>query len=209
MYLFDDYAIITCNYKEGEEKITFEEIEDSELGDYIKNKPEQECSDLFAFGDPTGGLRLCRKALRARTARAPRGPLRSSAITKTEAERFFTFPLPFGDPTGTRTRVTAVKGRCLNRLTMGPRNIETAIAVIADLPVRAKYVRHTGAKKPAKTFWKNEAQNLAAPKFPKIICRAKFFWEKKKPTSARNFLHPLSGSDMVAAVGFEPTTYRV
>ena len=74
IYLFDDYAIITCNYKEGEEKITFEDIEDSELGDYIKNKPEQECSDLFAFGDPTG----------------------------------------------TRTRVTAVKGRCLNRLTMGP-----------------------------------------------------------------------------------------
>ena len=26
-----------------------------------------------------------------------------------------------GDPTGTRTRVTAVKGRCLNRLTMGPK----------------------------------------------------------------------------------------
>ena len=26
-----------------------------------------------------------------------------------------------GDPTGTRTRVTAVKGRCLNRLTIGPR----------------------------------------------------------------------------------------
>ena len=74
IYLFDDYAIITCNYKDGEEKITFEDIEDSELGDYIKNKPEQECSDLFAFGDPTG----------------------------------------------TRTRVTAVKGRCLNRLTMGP-----------------------------------------------------------------------------------------
>ena len=54
IYLFDDYAIITCNYKEGEEKITFEDIEDSELGDYIKNKPEQECSDLFAFGDPDG-----------------------------------------------------------------------------------------------------------------------------------------------------------
>ena len=74
IYLFDDYAIITCNYKDGEEKITFEDIEGSELGDYIKNKPEQECSDLFAFGDPIG----------------------------------------------TRTRVTAVKGRCLNRLTMGP-----------------------------------------------------------------------------------------
>ncbi len=27
-----------------------------------------------------------------------------------------------GDPTGNRTRVTAVKGRCLNRLTMGPYN---------------------------------------------------------------------------------------
>ena len=26
----------------------------------------------------------------------------------------------FGDPTGNRTRVTAVKGRCLNRLTIGP-----------------------------------------------------------------------------------------
>ena len=26
----------------------------------------------------------------------------------------------FGDPTGIRTRVTAVKGRCLNRLTIGP-----------------------------------------------------------------------------------------
>ena len=25
-----------------------------------------------------------------------------------------------GDPDGTRTRVTAVKGRCLNRLTTGP-----------------------------------------------------------------------------------------
>lgn len=73
IYLFDDYAIITCNYKDGEEKITFEDIEDSELGDYIKNKPEQECSDLFAFGDPTG----------------------------------------------TRTRVTAVKGRCLRPLDHG------------------------------------------------------------------------------------------
>ena len=26
----------------------------------------------------------------------------------------------FGDPDGNRTRVTAVKGRCLNRLTTGP-----------------------------------------------------------------------------------------
>lgn len=55
IYLFDDYAIITCNYKDGEEKITFEDIENSELGEFIneqKNKPEQGCSDLFADGEP-------------------------------------------------------------------------------------------------------------------------------------------------------------
>ena len=84
IYLFDDYAIITCNYKEGEEKITFEEIEDSELGDYIKNKPEQECSDLFAFGDPYG----------------------------------------------TRTHDTTVKGWCLNRLTNGPNILKNGIKPI-------------------------------------------------------------------------------
>ena len=57
IYLFDDYAIITCNYKDGEEKITFEDIENSELGSFIeeqKNKPEQGCSDLFVSGDPAG-----------------------------------------------------------------------------------------------------------------------------------------------------------
>ena len=32
----------------------------------------------------------------------------------------------FGDPTGNRTRVTAVKGRCLDRLTMGPKNPATS-----------------------------------------------------------------------------------
>ena len=30
-------------------------------------------------------------------------------------------PLRSGDPTGNRTRVTAVKGRCLDRLTIGPK----------------------------------------------------------------------------------------
>ena len=54
IYLFDDYAIITCNYKDGEEKITFEDIESSELGEFIKNKSEQGCSDLLADGDPYG-----------------------------------------------------------------------------------------------------------------------------------------------------------
>lgn len=54
IYLFDDYAIITCNYKDGEERITFEDIESSELGEFIKNKSEQGCSDLLADGDPKG-----------------------------------------------------------------------------------------------------------------------------------------------------------
>ena len=30
----------------------------------------------------------------------------------------------YGDPDENRTRVTAVKGRCLNRLTTGPDNIQ-------------------------------------------------------------------------------------
>ena len=54
IYLFDDYAIITCNYKDGEEKITFEDMENSDLGVYIKNKPEQKCSDLLVVGDLAG-----------------------------------------------------------------------------------------------------------------------------------------------------------
>ena len=57
IYLFDDHAIITCNYKDGEEKITFEDIENSELGEFIKeqkNKPEQKSSDLLVVGDPCG-----------------------------------------------------------------------------------------------------------------------------------------------------------
>ena len=43
-----------------------------------------------------------------------------------EVLQTFALPLGYGallkysDPNGNRTRVTAVKGRCLNRLTMGP-----------------------------------------------------------------------------------------
>lgn len=33
----------------------------------------------------------------------------------------FATPTRNGDPTGTRTPVTSVKGRCLNHLTMGPK----------------------------------------------------------------------------------------
>ena len=57
IYLFDDYMIITCNYRDGEEKISLENILNSETGNYLKNienKPEQRCSDLLADGDPNG-----------------------------------------------------------------------------------------------------------------------------------------------------------
>ena len=77
VYLFDDYALVTCNFKEGTTKITFDDIENSDFGDFVKeqkNKPEQKCSDLSVVGDPYG----------------------------------------------TRTHVTTVKGWCLNRLTNGP-----------------------------------------------------------------------------------------
>ncbi len=55
IYLFDDYMIITCNYRDGEEKISLENILNSEAREYLKNienKPEQRCSDLLADGDP-------------------------------------------------------------------------------------------------------------------------------------------------------------
>ena len=31
IYLYDDYALITCNYKDGSIRISFEEIEGSDL----------------------------------------------------------------------------------------------------------------------------------------------------------------------------------
>ncbi len=63
VFLFDDYALITCNFKEETMKITFEDIENSDFGDFVKrqkNKPEQKCSDLFVVGDLTGTrTRVC------------------------------------------------------------------------------------------------------------------------------------------------------
>ncbi len=55
IFLYDDYALITCNYKDGTDKITFEDIEESDVSKALKaqkNKPEQECSDLFKSGEP-------------------------------------------------------------------------------------------------------------------------------------------------------------
>ena len=68
---------IICNFKDEPTKVTVNDIENSDFGDFVRiqrNKPEPKGSDLFAIGDPNG----------------------------------------------TRTHVTTVKGWCLNRLTMGP-----------------------------------------------------------------------------------------
>ena len=43
-----------------------------------------------------------------------------SCVTGRRVNRYTTRPKINGDSYGTRTRVTAVKGRCLNRLTKGP-----------------------------------------------------------------------------------------
>lgn len=47
-------------------------------------------------------------------------PLDPEKRQKEEATRKKFELLRFGDPIGNRTRVTAVKGRCLDRLTIGP-----------------------------------------------------------------------------------------
>ena len=47
----------------------------------------------------------------------------SSTLFDKEPKKSLLNSRPFYDPYGTRTRVTAVKGRCLNRLTNGPNMI--------------------------------------------------------------------------------------
>lgn len=63
VYLFDDYALVTCNFKEETMKVTLEDIEDSGFGDFVKaqkNKSEPRCSDLFEVGDSIGTrTRVC------------------------------------------------------------------------------------------------------------------------------------------------------
>lgn len=52
IYLYDDYAIITCNYKDGTMKIILDDVAKSGLGYLVKgqkNKPEQECSGVSVF----------------------------------------------------------------------------------------------------------------------------------------------------------------
>ncbi len=55
-FLYDGYLVLTCNYKEGDEEISLEDIEKSGVAKEFeaqKNKPEQECSDLLKIGDPS------------------------------------------------------------------------------------------------------------------------------------------------------------
>ena len=80
---------------------------------------------LLCFGDPYGTPRLragLGAALTAHRAvihsRAPRVPPGTRVIKKRRPT--IGGASLFGDPYGTRTHVTAVKGRCLNLLTNGP-----------------------------------------------------------------------------------------
>ena len=80
----------------------------------------------FFSGDPYGtprlragqvaALRRPRRLIHSRSLRVPRG----TGTIKKERPRLSAEPFFFGDPYGTRTHVTAVKGRCLNHLTNGP-----------------------------------------------------------------------------------------
>ena len=75
---------------------------------------------VFFAGDPYGGFRSAqRKTLAYKRSHfsEPYGFVRR----KHTAKRIGVLPILFaGDPYGTRTHVTTVKGWCLNRLTNGP-----------------------------------------------------------------------------------------
>ena len=87
-------------------------------------KSSQAIRSLRRRGDPYGTPRLrasrvaaltCpRHVIHYRSLRVPR------EICKKRNQPTFGGLISFGDPYGTRTHVTAVKGRCLNHLTNGP-----------------------------------------------------------------------------------------
>ena len=49
VYLFDDYALIVCNFKEGTTKTTLEAIEDSDFGDFVKSQKNKFEQGVFEF----------------------------------------------------------------------------------------------------------------------------------------------------------------
>ena len=54
-FLYDGYAVVTCNYKDGSEEISLADIENSGIAKAIqtqKNKSGLESSDLSNVGDP-------------------------------------------------------------------------------------------------------------------------------------------------------------
>ena len=71
------------------------------------------------YGDLIGARHLCKDPLRISVWK--KGWARSLWQAPDKKKRESDDSPLSGDPTGTRTRVTAVKGRCLNRLTMGPK----------------------------------------------------------------------------------------
>ena len=56
IYLYDDYVLITCNYIDGTEKITLDDVENCDFDNegQKENKSEEKCSDLLKSGSPKG-----------------------------------------------------------------------------------------------------------------------------------------------------------
>ena len=69
-----------------------------------------------------------------------------------------------GDPYGIRTRVTAVKGRCLNHLTNGPKNGSTGRTRTCDPLINSQMLL------PTELLWNNKSNALALD----IKCLATF-----------------------------------
>ena len=81
------------------------------------HKKREMLSHLSFFGDPYGNLPTAGKHA---TGMFSYPPFDSQLRHAKNTSPTFVEDVFFGDPYGNRTHVTAVKGRCLNRLTNGP-----------------------------------------------------------------------------------------
>ena len=89
---------------------------------YGRSLARTDIRTLFTLMTPPGIRRNPASGVLSAELRFARAnPSGSPRLTARPTKKHRRLPVFFvGDPTGTRTRVTAVKGRCLNRLTMGP-----------------------------------------------------------------------------------------
>ena len=62
VYLFDEYALVVCNFKEGTTKVMIEDIEDSDFGDFVEmqkinpNKKVRIYLQLVTLNQPKSNL---------------------------------------------------------------------------------------------------------------------------------------------------------